>query len=259
MKRKTIAKKLDILTPQRLESGDRPQRMRLERRTSCVRCGKCCTASSPSLMKEDLPLFVAGVLSCDTTYTIRDGERVRSRQDGAVYESFTELIKLKEGEGTGGCMFYRGKEGCSIYEHRPSQCRAYKCWAPENLYEGLEASSLKRRDLFASVDLLLEVMNKHDEKCSYRRLADAFDRLAGGDEQAVEEIMDMLQYDTYARPFLQERFSVPESALDLILGRPLAERIAEFGFRVVRQGDDYVVMPIEDTPENEPGKEKEAE
>lgn len=251
MKRKTIAKRLDILTPQGLERGDKPQRMRLTKRTACERCGACCRASSPSLMKEDLALFTAGVLPSDAVYTIREGERVRSPEDGVRYESFTELIKIREKEDSGVCMFHRGDEGCAVYEQRPSQCRAYQCWAPEDLSRGLEAGALKRVDLFAPVDVLLEAIERHEEKCSYRKLAEDFERLAGGDEQALEAIFDMLQYDTYMRPFLKEKLNVPEGAMDLVLGRPLTERIIEFGFKVVREGEDYILLPIEEPKEAE--------
>ncbi|MDA8339609.1 MAG: hypothetical protein M0Z70_09960, partial [Nitrospiraceae bacterium] len=91
--------KLQILTPQGFEKGDKPQKMRLNKKTSCVRCGKCCSESSPSLMREDMTLFVSGVLSYENTYTIRDGERVRSKGDGSIYESFVELIKIRDKEG----------------------------------------------------------------------------------------------------------------------------------------------------------------
>lgn len=236
---------LEILTPQGTEDGDKPQKMRMNKRTSCIRCGKCCSEGSPSLMKEDMALFVSGALSHENTYTIRDRERIRSHGDDSVYESFLEFIKIKAKDGTSVCMFYRDKEGCGIYENRPAQCRTYKCWAPENLMKGLEKGALKRRDIFGSVDVLLEVIDKHEEKCSYGKLSDACERLAQGDDAAVEDIMDMLQYDTYARPFLREKFNVPESALDLILGRHLTDTINEFGFKVVKEGDEYILLPIE--------------
>ncbi len=240
---------LEILTPQGTEDGDKPQKMRLNKRTSCIRCGKCCSEGSPALMKEDMRLFISGVLSYDNTYTIREGEMVRSKGDGQAYESFIELVKIKDKEGTPACIFYKGDGECSIYENRPAQCRAYQCWTNdslnENMIEGLEKNRLTRRDLFSSVDVLLGVIDKHEEKCSYKKLSGVFERLAEGDEDAVEDIMDMLQYDTYARPFLQEKFNVPESAFDLVLGRPLADTINEFGFKVVKEGDDYILLPIE--------------
>ncbi len=246
MKSKSLTDKLQILTPQGFESGEKSQKMRLNKRTSCVCCGKCCSESSPSLLKEDTALFLSGVLSYDNTYTLRDGEKIKSKGDGNIYESFVELIKIKDKDGTSVCVFYKDKEGCSIYENRPSQCRTYKCWAPENLMSGLEEGALKRSDIFGSIDLLMEVMEKHEEKCSYKKLSDAFDSLADGSEDAVEEIMDMLRYDTYIRPFLEEKFNIPQNAMDLILGRPLINTINEFGFKIVKDGDDYILLPIKE-------------
>ncbi|HCZ11614.1 MAG TPA: hypothetical protein DHV16_05035 [Nitrospiraceae bacterium] len=97
-------------------------------------------------------------------------------------------------------------------------------------------------------------MDKHEEKCSYKKLSETVEKLSEGGEEAVEEIMDMLQYDTYVRPFLREKFNVPESALDLILGRPLSDTINEFGFKVVKEGDDYILLPIEPEIKGEEGK-----
>ncbi len=231
-----------------MEKNCQPQKMHMQKRTACIRCGKCCTGSSPSLLKEDLALFGSGVLSYGNTITIREGELVRSNNDGQIYESFMELIKIRSQEQGSVCVFYND-DGCSIYENRPSQCRQYECWRPMDLYGGLEKSALGRKELFNSVDILLEIIGRHEEKCSYKRLSSAFERLAGGDEDAVEEVMDMLQYDTYLRPFLQEKFNLPGDALDLILGRPLTESVNEFGFKVAREGDDYILLPIEEKDE----------
>ncbi|MDA8215379.1 MAG: YkgJ family cysteine cluster protein [Nitrospiraceae bacterium] len=246
--------KLQILTPQGFEKGDKPQKMRLNKKTSCVRCGKCCSESSPSLMREDMTLFVSGVLSYENTYTIRDGERVRSKGDGSIYESFVELIKIRDKEGAAVCVFYNEGEGCRIYENRPSQCRAYKCWDPVNLMKGLEEGALKRSDIFGSVDVVMGIIENHEVKCSYKKLSDAFERLAEGNGDAVEEIMDMLQYDTYVRPFLEEKFNIPRNAMDLILGRPLTDTINEFGFKVARDGEEYILLPIEPIKEMEEEK-----
>ncbi len=231
-----------------MENNCQPQKMQMQKRTACIRCGKCCTGSSPSLLKEDLALFVSGVLSYGNTVTIREGELVRSNGDGRVYESFMELIKIRSKDQGSVCVFYND-DACDIYENRPSQCRQYECWRPSDLYGGFEKNALVRKELFHSIDILLEIIGRHEEKCSYRRLSGAIGRLADGDEGAVEDIMDMLQYDTYMRPFLQEKFNLPGDALDLILGRPLMETVNEFGFKVVREGDDYILSPVEEQDE----------
>jgi Fe-S-cluster containining protein len=255
--------KFEIVIPQGAHDGDKPKKMKFTKRTECVRCGTCCTKGSPSLLKADLQLFLSGALSYGDVYTIREGERIRSGEDDEIYESFMELIKIKTKEGTFECIFYREEEGCALYENRPAQCRAYECWssdskkpsghaaasAPYDILEGLEKKSLTRSDIFHSVDVLLEIIKKHEEKCSYRGLSDAFEKLSEGDESAVEKIMDMLQYDTYARPFLKEKFNIPDDAMDLILGRPLMKTINEFGFRIVQEGDEYILLPIEDKEE----------
>ena len=220
--------------------------MQMQKKTGCDRCGSCCTGSSPSLLKEDMALFVSGVLSGSNTITVRDGERVRSHGDGRTYESFMELVKVRSDEQGSACIFYNGDDGCAIYENRPSQCRQYECWTRTDLYSGLEKNALDRKDIFGSVDLLIDVIDNHEEKCSYRKLSGALQRLAAEDENAVDEIIDMLQYDTFARPLLQEKLKVPSDTLDLLLGRPMSDAVNEFGFKVVRDGDEYILMPLED-------------
>jgi Fe-S-cluster containining protein len=229
-----------------MENDYKPQKMRLQKRTACERCGKCCTGSSPSLLKEDMALFTGGVLSYSDAVTVRDGERLCSYSDGRIYESFMELVKIRCREHSSVCIFYSNEDGCRIYENRPAQCRKYECWSPMDLYSGLGSDALGRKELFNGVDVLMEIIGKHEARCSYKGLSHALERLAEGDEAAVEEVMDMLQYDTYIRPFLTEKFDVPEGALDLVLGRPLIDAVNEFGFKVVSEGEEYVLMPIDD-------------
>lgn len=246
--------KLEIITPQGLESGDKPRKMMMKKKKSaCERCGVCCMGGGPVLMKGDMALFLSGVLSHDTTYTVREGELIRTQGDGEVFEAPLELIKIKAAGDSQACCFYRGSGECAIYENRPSQCKAYKCWAPEDMLTGLERERMVRKDIFGSVDLLLEVMDKHEEKCSYLKLAEAFEKTAQGSEEAVEDILDMLQYDTYSRPFLRDKFGVPASAMDLLLGRPLTDTIQAFGFKVEKAGDDYIIAAMEEKKE-ETGK-----
>jgi len=236
--------KFEILTPQDQDNSDKPKKMKLTTRTSCVRCGSCCLEGSPVLLKEDVPLFNS-TLSYDSTYTVREGELIRSQAEGEVYESTLELIKIKEKEGRAGCMFYREDEGCMIYEQRPTQCRKFTCWSSQDVVTGLQEKGLTRQDLFSSVELLLEIIGKHEEKCSYKRLSNALQQLQKGEEGAVDEVLDMLQYDTYARPFLRERFNIPANAMDLILGRMLIETINEFGFKVLQSEHEYHLEPID--------------
>lgn len=235
-------KNLEIFTPHGYEEG-KPKKMRFMKKTSCQRCGSCCMQSTPSLMKEDLELFISGILSDENTYTIREGEIVKA-SDGSKYESFMEIIKIKEKKDSTACIFY--EDSCTIYDKRPLQCRLYNCWETQELEDGLDKRGLKRSDLFGSVDLVIEAIKRHEEKCSYKRLFDALENLEKGDDKAVDDIIDMLQYDISLREFLEKRLNIKLLSMNLILGRPLIEAIEDFGIKVVKEGDEYILRPLKE-------------
>ncbi|HWR89837.1 MAG TPA: YkgJ family cysteine cluster protein [Dissulfurispiraceae bacterium] len=214
-------------------------------KAGCSRCGECCTSGTPVLLRDDLQLFRSGVLSHETVYAVREGERQRSPQDGEFYESPLELLRVREQKDTNVCTFFGGDEGCGIYETRPLQCRRFACWRPGDVKPGLQEERLSRSDLFGDVEFLMQVMARHEEKCSYRKFADAVERATGGDEDAAEEVLDILRYDTHMRSYLKEKFSLSDNAVDLILGRALTDTVVGFGLQVRQEGDEYVVTPLE--------------
>lgn len=245
MSDKTNDPNLEIITPKGFHGINRPSKRGFSKKTNCDRCGDCCRKGSPSLMKEDLDLFALDVLSYENTYTIRLNEPLISLEDNSIYESFVELIKINDKGLNTACFFYDNEEGCTIYEKRPVQCREYKCWDHSDLIIGLEQNALNRADIFGSVEVVMEIIKKHEEKCSYEKLSRAFERLSSNSEEAIEDIIDILQYDTYIRPFIEERLDIPRGAINLILGRPLIETINGFGFKVVKEGEEYILLPIE--------------
>ncbi|MFP3911561.1 MAG: YkgJ family cysteine cluster protein, partial [Desulfobacteraceae bacterium] len=99
-----------------------------QHQTHCVRCGECCQASSPTLQREDVPKVTAGVIPWRDLYTLRPGEPVRDNVRGGLKPLDQELIKLRETD-QGACIYYdEENRACRIYEHRPAQCAAQKCW-----------------------------------------------------------------------------------------------------------------------------------
>ena len=236
--------KFEIITPQGQEEGDKPKRMKFVKKTSCDRCGGCCTASTPTLLRQDMDLFRASILSFDNTYTIREGELFMVQGEEEPYLSAMELIKIRPKEGTAECVFYNDDGGCTIYEHRPAQCEIFACWEMREALTGLEAVALKRKDLFGDIELISGIIDRHNERCAYDRLAEAVEKTAGGDEAAAEEIADMLQYDEFIRSYVTEKFNIPESSMDLIFGKKMTERIREFGLKVEKEGDEFILLPM---------------
>ncbi len=243
--KKKTSEKFEVLTPQGYEYGDKPQKMKFTKRTSCVRCGTCCRTNPPTLLKPDMALLVDGSIRPENLLVIRDGERVASQAEKELYEAPFELIMVRGRDGSAVCSFLSGENVCGIYENRPAQCRAYTCFGPQATVTGLEANRLVRRDVFAGAPVILEFVARHDEKCSYRALGEALMKVAGGDESALETVFDMLQYDTEARPFIMEKLGLPKDLLNLVFGRPLTEAIRLFGYQIDREGNDYIIRPLE--------------
>jgi len=237
--------RLEIVTPGTEEDdflARRRARTKTPPKSSCTRCGSCCTSGTPVLLKDDLALFADGTLSHEALYAVREGELLWSVRDEDYYEAPLELIKVKGKDDSAVCVFYSPETGCSVYDKRPLQCREFECWAPTPPFSGLEERALQREDLFGTVKVLMDVMGRHNDRCSYARLADTVRRAEQGEESAVEEVLDMLSYDTYLRPSIQEQLSVPSDAMDLVLGRPLLQTIEAFGLKVERDGESYTLV-----------------
>jgi Fe-S-cluster containining protein len=208
-------------------------------RPYCVRCGECCRGGSPSLHLEDANLWSQGYLSPRELYTLRPGEPVHLNVEGRPGLLPEELVKIRQRPETGHCIFYVEEEKtCSIYEHRPHQCRLQACWDPgpfEALWRG---PKLSRRHLVQEDHEILELIGAHDERCSPQKLDAAFREWEdSGSELALQQILDQLRYDTALRSLVQERLGLGEGELEFYFGRPLIHIIRPYGFRVDRDGD----------------------
>lgn len=234
----------DVLTPQGYEHGDKPQKMKFTKRTSCVRCGTCCRTNPPTLLKADAALLADGTIGPEHMVVIRDGERVYSMSDKDIYIAPFEMIMLRGRDTSPVCGFLAGENVCEIYEARPAQCRAYTCFGPQVTVTGLEANRMTRSDIFGGIPLVMEAIARHDEKCSYRKLSELLEAVAGGDEAAADTVLDMLQYDMHARPFLAQKLELSPQIIELIFGRPLVMTIREFGYQVEQDGDDYILRIV---------------
>jgi hypothetical protein len=84
----------------RLRAGERDAAVQVP----CDGCVACCYAKRISVNPEKEPAERLAVLQ---TVKDRNGVRLRRRRDGA-------------------CV-HLGPEGCTVYEHRPTICRAFDC------------------------------------------------------------------------------------------------------------------------------------
>jgi Fe-S-cluster containining protein len=178
-------------------------------------------------------------------YTLRKGEVVRNIDDTLIILE-QEMIKIK-GEGEAwSCMFFDDDDkGCRIYQDRPVECRALKCWDTQDLMEVMATPCLQREDLIDRRDGILKIIGAHEQKCAYETLESAMKGLQKPDsDKAMEKVLDLLQYDYHIRPFLTEKFNVDPNAMDFFFGRPLTTTIRMFGLCVKQEGSDFILVPI---------------
>ena len=217
-------------------------------RTHCIRCGTCCMKGGPTLHEEDVILFAKGILKRSHVYTLRKGEVVRNIDDTLVVLK-QEIIKIKGQGEAWSCMFYEDDQSaCRIYDHRPLECRALKCWDLRGLKEVMARPCLHRTDLIKPDDGILKIIDNHEQRCAYETLESTVKGkgLRGPDsDKAVGKILDVLQYDHYMRPFLTEKLKVDPNAMDFFFGRPLTTTIRMFGLCVRQEGDTFLLMPID--------------
>ncbi len=228
-----IRDKLRIISPVKPSAEEKTRRSTVKI-TQCQRCGSCCTAASPTLLKEDMALYLSNLLNDTNTYTLRIGEPLYNRKEQELYFAPFEMIKVEE---DAGCSLYEGSGECSIYEQRPLQCREYRCWNTEPPLEGIEDKRLTRQDIFGQVAPIYEIIIKHEDLCSYEKFIGLLETLEQGSQEQVEEILEMLKFDSTVRDFVRENFGVNAKSLDLLFGRPMADTLDFFGFELIREDD----------------------
>ena len=202
----------------------------------------------PTLHEEDARLFAKGILKKSRVYTLREGEVVRNIDDTLMILE-QEMIKIKGQGVTWTCMFYDGdQQVCKIYENRPAECQALKCWDLRELQEVMARPRLKRMDLIEPGDGILKIIGAHEHKCSYGALGSAVKKLGGSDsEKEAEKVLDILKYDYELRPLLAERLNMDPMTMDFFFGRHLTTTIRMFGLCVRQEGDAFLLSPIEKT------------
>jgi Fe-S-cluster containining protein len=199
---------------------------------SCVRCGECCEQGSPTLLTPDLDLLQREVLTWNEVYTLRPGERVADRE-GQVVTLGKERLKVREVPGSRQCWFYlAATQRCRIYEDRPEQCRRQNCWG-EPARPPAVAQLLSRRQLFAAVPEVWDLIQTHEERCGYGLVARALQDVAAGQEAAGDILFEALHFDHYLRQLLIKDWELTPAATDLLLGRPLPEFFREQGVQAV--------------------------
>lgn len=200
--------------------------------TACRRCGTCCRKGGPSFHIEDKALIEKGLILLKYLYTIREGELAYDNVKECLQPVTSDIIKIKGKKGSLTCVFLEEEQSrCEIYDHRPAECEALQCWDTRHIEEMYSKDRLTRRNLISGIKGPWELVEDHNERCSYLKLARLTKVFEAGKENAVrQQILDMVRYDSQLRTLILEKGGIDRDILDFLLGRPLSDTIRAFGY-----------------------------
>lgn len=215
--------------------------MSLPAQLPCRRCGTCCKNGGPALHREDRTLVAEGLIPACHLFTIRKGEPVRDNVRGTVSPLVHEIVKIKGVGGRWTCTFFEeASTGCRIYEARPLECRVLDCRDTRQIEALYERTRLRRGDLLADVGGLWELIDDHERRCSYARIArllgDGFKNGFPVNEDALQE---MIRFDYHVRQLTVAKAGVDRQMLDFFFGRALTDTIKMFDIALKKHGSGY--------------------
>jgi len=211
----------------------------------CRRCGTCCKKGGPCFHLEDKILIEKGIILSKYLYTVREHELCYDNIRGSVLPVASDIIKIKGQKDSLACIFLNEKENeCTIYDNRPLECRALKCWDTREIEKIYSKNRLTRKDLLSNVEGLWDLVEDHQKQCSYEKLTLFIDILKKGQkDKALKGILDIIKYDAQIRELVVQKGGLDPEMTDFIFGRPITETIRIYGFKIKKQNDNYRLIP----------------
>jgi len=210
----------------------------LTKRTSCKRCGTCCSKGGPTLHAEDRQIISEGHIKTHHLITLRKGELAYGPTGETLQPIPEELIKIA-GKGRGWECIFLKKEGssCMIYAHRPLECRLLKCWDTRELLSVICRDTLKRTDIINPLDPLMRLIEEHEKTCSVLEMENILSTLSEGSDNAtpLNKLAELIRKDLDIRSRAVSVFALPLAVELFILGRPIFALLGCRGISVLER------------------------
>lgn len=202
--------------------------------SECLRCGTCCRKGGPSFHHEDKALIDKGVIHSKYLYTIRKGEMAYDNVRQCLEPVSSDVIKLKGKGRSWTCILFDEQQNeCTIYENRPIECRALKCWDTGELEDLYARKRLKREDLIADIEGLWGIIKDHQARCNYESIQKLVDAVkSGSGDNARQKLTEIIQYDAEIRKLVVSRGGLDREMLDFLFGRPLKQTLKNYGLKM---------------------------
>ncbi len=203
--------------------------------SECKRCGTCCTKGGPSFHHADKALIKDGVIHSKYLYTIRKGEWAYDNVRQRLEPVSSDIIKIKEKNDSWTCIFFdETQSACAIYENRPSECRALKCWDTRELENLYAKKRLTREDLISEIEGLWSLIKDHQQRCDFEIIQKLVNVIKSnpGDVKARLKLAEIIKFDTEIRKLVVSTAGLEPEMLDFLFGRPLPRTIKKMGLKV---------------------------
>lgn len=211
--------------------------------TGCLRCGTCCRKGPPGLHRRDADLYTRAILGRRDLLTLRSGEWIYDNVRGELAVLEQEMIRVRSAPD-GSCPFLRDGNACSIYETRPTECRALQCWDTRELERLYARDRLSRFDLLDPESAMRAIVDEHEQCCPYSRVGELAEAVRQGDRGSpYRELAEMAEIDARFRDYLREKAGADRLVLDFLLGRALTETLPLLGVRAERSLDGIRLYP----------------
>lgn len=203
----------------------------------CIRCGTCCRKGGPALHMKDKKILLAGHIRRERLITLRKGELAFSPLSGRLEPIQKELVKIA-GKGKGwACCFYDEKEpSCSIYSHRPLECRILKCWDTARLLSVIGKDTITRADIISADDPIMKFIRTHEKECSIEMAEDIISVLLkkNDDARSFAKLTALVHQDLSIRSRAITEFGLSLEAELFFFGWPLFKILSARGFQFMK-------------------------
>ena len=214
----------------------------------CDGCGTCCRNGGPPLHVQDLELVRTGVLAVDNLVTVRSGELVIPPLATKPVSAKSEWIKI-QGDGDDWCCQFldTSSNSCTIYKHRPSSCRALKCWDTDEILAKAGRDLLARSDLIDRDDPMLQFIQLQEKRCPVPEMENIVALLTDESRQneLLNDLTGLVNVDLQIRSQAVKEFNITVASELFYFGRPLFQLFYPLGIVPVetRQGVELKFEP----------------
>jgi Fe-S-cluster containining protein len=202
----------------------------------CDSCGTCCRNGGPPLHVQDIELVRTGSLVIDNLVTVRCGELVIPPMATKPVPTQSEWIKI-QGVGSDWCcrFFDASSNSCTIYEHRPSSCRALKCWDTDEIMAMAGRDLLARSDLIDNNDPLLKLVYLQEKRCPVPEIENIVITLTdpARRDELLMDLTDLVKVDLQIRTQAVREFNISVARELFYFGRPLFQLFHPLGIMTV--------------------------